>query len=214
MRRRLKNLIIDGKNIRKKFRGYFLNNVNIEAEKGDIVGIIGANGSGKTTLLSIMAGTLKPDGGQLLYEGENVFKTKKFNKYSGYVPQTDPLIEDLTVKDNLKLWCATAWNSSVIYDFGINEFINKKVSKLSGGMKRRVSIAVALCKDPSVLLLDEPSAALDIYGKAEIRNYITEYVKRGGTVVMCTHDKDEISLCNKLYLMEKGVLKDYENKKN
>ncbi len=207
-------MIIKGENITKRFKGYTLKNVNIEAEKGDIIGIIGANGSGKTTLLSIMAGVIKADDGKLLYENENVFQTKKYSKYTGYVPQENPLIDELSVKDNIKLWCGRKYNKNVINDFGINEFINKKVSKLSGGMKRRVSIAVALCYNPSVLLLDEPSASLDIYGKAEIRNYITEYVNKGGTVVMCTHDKEEISLCNKIYIMKKGVLKNYENQKN
>lgn len=207
-------MIIKGEKITKSFRGYTLKNVSIEADKGDIIGIIGANGSGKTTLLSIMAGTIKADGGSLLYENENVFQTKRFKKYAGYVPQENPLIEELSVKDNIRLWCGKNFNKGIINDFGINEFINKRVSKLSGGMKRRVSIAVALCGDPLVLLLDEPSAALDIYGKAEIRSYIVDYVNKGGTVVMCTHDKEEISLCNKIYIMEKGVLKNYEDQKN
>lgn len=214
MRRLLRNLIIKGENITKRFKGYTLKNVNIEADKSDIIGIIGANGSGKTTLLSIMAGVLRADSGKLLYKNEDVFQTRKYSKYIGYVPQENPLIEELSVKDNIKLWCGSRYNKGIINDLGINEFINKRVSKLSGGMKRRISIAVSLCHNPSVLLLDEPSAALDIYGKAEIRNYVADYVNKGGTVVMCTHDKEEISLCNKIYIMEKGVLKNYENQKN
>lgn len=207
-------MIIKGENITKRFKGYTLKNVNIEADKSDIIGIIGANGSGKTTLLSIMAGVLRADSGKLLYKNEDVFQTRKYSKYIGYVPQENPLIEELSVKDNIKLWCGSRYNKGIINDLGINEFINKRVSKLSGGMKRRISIAVSLCHNPSVLLLDEPSAALDIYGKAEIRNYVADYVNKGGTVVMCTHDKEEISLCNKIYIMEKGVLKNYENQKN
>lgn len=207
-------MIINAKNIRKRFKGYTLSDVSLQADKGDIVGIIGANGSGKTTLLSIMAGKLKSDGGELYYDNDNVFKSKAFNKYVGYIPQENPLIEELSVKDNIRLWCGRDYDKSVAADFGIYDFITKRVSRLSGGMKRRVSLAIALCHKPPVLIMDEPSAALDIYGKAEIIKYINDYVSNGGTVIMSTHDKEEISLCNKIYKMEKGVLKNYENQKN
>ncbi len=203
-------MIIKALNINKRFKGYSLKDVTFDAEKGDIVGIIGANGSGKTTLLSIMAGGGKADSGALYYNNDNVFSSKAFDKYVGYVPQENPLIEELSVKDNIKLWCGRKYNKAVINDFGINEFINKEVSKLSGGMKRRVSLAVALSHNPQILILDEPSAALDIYGRAEIIGCIKDYVKMDGTVVISTHDKEEISLCSKIYKIEKGVLTNYE----
>lgn len=208
------SLIIRAEKISKKYKGYELKNVSLNAEKGDIIGIIGANGSGKTTLLSIMAGNKKADSGELYYEDCNVFKTKKFSDFAGYLPQENPLIDELSVKDNIALWCKKGYNRDIINILGIDEFIGKRVDKLSGGMKRRVSLAIALSCNPKILLLDEPSAALDIYAKADIINYITMYVNKGGTVVMSTHDKEEISLCNKIYKMEKGVLENYEIQKN
>lgn len=206
--------MIIAEKIRKKYRDYELKDVSFEIAKGDVAGIIGANGSGKTTLLSIMAGVKKADGGELYYEGCNVFKTKKFSDYAGYLPQENPLIDELSVKDNIALWCKKGYNRDIINLLGIDEFINKRVDKLSGGMKRRVSLAVALSGNPKILLLDEPSAALDIYARASMIDYIKMYVNKGGTVIMSTHDKEEISLCNKIYKMEKGVLKDYEIQKN
>lgn len=203
-------MIVEAKNINKKYKGYALKDVSFSAEKGDIIGIIGANGSGKTTLLSIMAGVRKADSGKLYYDGIDIFAKKQFTKYVGYLPQENPLIGELSVKDNIRLWCGKHYDKSVIYDLGVNEFQHKRVDKLSGGMRRRVSLAVALSHNPIVLLLDEPSAALDIYGRAEIIKRIKEYVNKGGTVIISTHDKEEISLCNKIYKMEKGVLTNYE----
>ncbi|MGN1318770.1 MAG: ABC transporter ATP-binding protein, partial [Lachnospirales bacterium] len=181
-------MIIRAKGITKKYRDYELKNITLEVSKGDIVGIIGKNGSGKTTLLSIMAGIKKADKGELFYEDCDVFKNKNFSSYVGYLPQENPLIDELSVKDNLSLWCKKGHSKDIINNLGIYEFLNKRVDKLSGGMKRRVSLGIALSKNPKILLLDEPSAALDIYGKEEILGIIKSFVKNGGTVIMSTHD--------------------------
>lgn len=202
--------------INKKYKKQVLKDISFEVEKGQCVGILGANGCGKTTLLSIMAGVRSADSGDIYYDGKNVANSKDIiDKYVGYVPQENPLIEELSVKDNLKLWYKgngkefeKQLHSGVGKLLGIDEYAKKTVSKLSGGMKRRLSIAIALINNASVLILDEPGAALDLICKAEIMDYLREYTESGGTVVLTTHDEREMELCDKIYIIKDGKLKE------
>lgn len=206
--------MIEVKNISKRYRNTVLDDISFTAEKGQCIGIIGANGCGKTTLLSIMAGVNKTQSGKIYYNNELADRKSVFKKYIAYVPQENPLIDELTTKDNLLLWLGSnrkikdGFENGVLKDLGIDEFLNKQVNELSGGMKRRLSIGISLSNNAPIMLLDEPGSALDIYGKQEVNSYISNYVKNGGTVVMSTHDRDEIDLCNKLYKIEDGILKE------
>mgnify|MGYP000185068283 CR=1 FL=1 len=193
-----------------------LEDVNFEIHDHEKIAIIGRNGCGKTTLLSIMAGVNKAQSGKIYYNNELADKKSVFKKYIAYVPQENPLIDELTTKDNLLLWLGRnkkikdGFENGVLKDLGIDEFLNKQVNELSGGMKRRLSIGISLSNNAPIMLLDEPGSALDIYGKQEVNSYILNYVKNGGTVVMSTHDRDEIDLCTKLYKIEDGILKECE----
>lgn len=208
--------MIEVKNISKRYRNTVLDDISFTAEKGQCIGIIGANGCGKTTLLSIMAGVNKAQSGKIYYNNELAERKSVFKKYIAYVPQENPLIDELTTKDNLLLWLGSnrkikdGFENGVLKDLGIDEFLNKQVNELSGGMKRRLSIGISLSNNAPIMLLDEPGSALDIYGKQEVNSYISNYVKNGGTVVMSTHDRDEIDLCTKLYKIEDGILKECE----
>lgn len=208
--------MIEVKNISKRYRNTVLDDISFTAEKGQCIGIIGANGCGKTTLLSIMAGVNKAQSGKIDYNNELADRKSVFKKYIAYVPQENPLIDELTTKDNLLLWLGSnkkikdGFENGVLKDLGIDEFLNKQVNELSGGMKRRLSIGISLSNNAPIMLLDEPGSALDIYGKQEVNSYILNYVKNGGTVVMSTHDRDEIDLCTKLYKIEDGILKECE----
>ena len=208
--------MIEVKNISKRYRNTVLDDISFTAEKGQCIGIIGANGCGKTTLLSIMAGVNKTQSGKIYYNNELADRKSVFKKYIAYVPQENPLIDELTTKDNLLLWLGSnrkikdGFENGVLKDLGIDEFLNKQVNELSGGMKRRLSIGISLSNNAPIMLLDEPGSALDIYGKQEVNYYISNYVKNGGTVVMSTHDRDEIDLCTKLYKIEDGILKECE----
>ena len=208
--------MIEVKNISKRYRNTVLDDISFTAEKGQCIGIIGANGCGKTTLLSIMAGVNKAQSGKIYYNNELADRKSVFRKYIAYVPQENPLIDELTTKDNLLLWLGSnrkikdGFENGVLKDLGIDEFLNKQVNELSGGMKRRLSIGISLSNNAPIMLLDEPGSALDIYGKQEVNSYISNYVKNGGTVVMSTHDRDEIDLCTKLYKIEDGILKECE----
>lgn len=208
--------MIEVKNISKRYRNTVLDDISFTAEKGQCIGIIWANGCGKTTLLSIMAGVNKAQSGKIYYNNELADRKSVFKKYIAYVPQENPLIDELTTKDNLLLWLGSnrkikdGFENGVLKDLGIDEFLNKQVNELSGGMKRRLSIGISLSNNAPIMLLDEPGSALDIYGKQEVNSYISNYVKNGGTVVMSTHDRDEIDLCTKLYKIEDGILKECE----
>lgn len=191
-----------------------LKQVSFTAEKGEYVAIVGANGCGKSTLLSILSGSGKPNGGTFLVDGQNPFKNSKvFEKYIGFVPQENPLMENLTVYDNLKFWyCDTGRDmkkdleSGVPAILGVTEFLYKNVDQLSGGMKKRLSICCALAKNPPILILDEPGASLDIVCKQDIMNYLSTYVKNGGTVIITSHEEGELKLANSMYLLKDGVL--------
>ena len=185
--------MIEVKNISKRYRNTVLDDISFTAEKGQCIGIIGANGCGKTTLLSIMAGVNKAQSGKIYYNNELADRKSVFKKYIAYVPQENPLIDELTTKDNLLLWLGSnrkikdGFENGVLKDLGIDEFLNKQVNELSGGMKRRLSIGISLSNNAPIMLLDEPGSALDIYGKQEVNSYISNYVKNGGTVVTVSY---------------------------
>lgn len=195
-----------------------LDGITFDAEPGSCVGIVGSNGCGKTTLLSILAGAVAADQGSIRFYGqEAVGHPSVFSEHAAYVPQENPLIEELTVKDNLALWyrgSKKALKEELQYGYaamlGIPQMMKKPVSKLSGGMKKRLSIACALSNHAGILILDEPGAALDLECKADIRRYLKEFMKAGGTVVLTSHELQELSLCTELYLLKGGKLTELE----
>ena len=190
-----------------------LKNVSLSFSEGEIVGILGENGSGKSTLLSILAGVEKSDSGTVLLSGKNLLKSRKSSRFSetvGYVPQSTVLIEELSAFDNLRLWykkseldCALS-DDGILNFLGINSFLRTTVSKMSGGMKKRLAIGCAVAKNPKILLLDEPSAALDIPCKQKLHDYYKNFTKKGGILLIVTHDEAEISLCTKKIVLKDG----------
>lgn len=210
-------MIIEIKNISKRFkRKQVLKNVSFTAENGICVGLLGANGSGKSTLLNILADVAQCDNGEFLCDGESLLKnTKLRSKKVGFIPQGTPLIEELTAYDNLLMWYKKAdltreLESGVLNMLGINEFLKTPVAKMSGGMKKRLSIGCAVAGNPEILLLDEPTAALDLICKESISAYLESFKAKGGIVVIATHDVKELDLCEKLFILKEGSLKPYD----
>lgn len=209
-------------------RKQILKGVSFSAQQGDCIGIVGANGCGKSTLLSVLAGTLKPRAGTVIYGGRTVWSVigagrmhgdpETIRRMTGYVPQENPLIPELSVYDNLRLWYPDKDNlrqelaQGFLSLLGIGGFVDKRVNKLSGGMKKRVSIAIAMSGMPPILLLDEPSAALDLVCKEDIRTYLQAYLEHKGTVVITTHEESELAICSKIYVMKNGVLSPADNR--
>lgn len=192
-------------NLTKKFGHlHVLCGIDLIVKQGCCLCLAGANSCGKTTLLSIIADIATPDSGSCTCDGK-----------LSYIPQDDALLEDLTVNDNLKLWySAFDKNPSEIFsdhsverDLGLLPHRKKMVSKLSGGMKKRLSIAVALLSEPDCLVMDEPFTALDLIAKQEIIGIIQTLKARGKTVIFSSHDPLEIaSICDVLAIMNKGLI--------
>lgn len=201
------------KDIHKKYgKKQVLQGIDLCIEAGECVGILGGNGCGKSTLLSILAGIQPADRGEFLLDGNDLFRyPKERSRLVGYVPQGTPLIEELTAYDNLLLWYSKEQmkqdlSGGFLGLLGIEGFLKTPVSKLSGGMKKRLSIGCAISGHPPVLLLDEPMAALDLACKQDISAYIKAHKEKGGIVLMATHDVLEIALCDKWYIMKDGRL--------
>lgn len=208
---------IEIKNIAKKFKKkQVLRDINMTAESGCCIGVLGANGSGKSTLLSILAGIQSCDQGSFLCDGVDLLKNPKQRaQLVGYVPQGTPLVEELTAKDNLLLWydrkmLKEELENGVLALLGIGEFLSVTVSKMSGGMKKRLSIGCAMASNPPVLLLDEPTAALDLACKQSIASYLRHYKEQGGILLLTTHDVMELDLCDEWYIIRDGAFVPFE----
>ena len=169
--------------------------ITFQVKPGECVAIAGKNGCGKSTLMQIMAGILKPDGGELCYFGKKAaYKSSTFRRFCGYVPQENPLMEELTVQDNLKLWGGShnANTKELVAQFQLEDLLQTEVSKLSGGMKQRVAIARAYAAEPEVLLMDEPFGALDAQTRTQLQTELLEtWQREKKTCFFITHDVEE-----------------------
>ena len=190
-----------------------LKELSLDLEQGSCTLIVGANGSGKSTLFSVLTGIKKMRSGQLLIDGK-IAEARQLQKQIGYVPQDNPLFSELTVKDNLLLWYGgkealqKELTGGVIEKLGLNEVLKKRVSTLSGGMQRRVSIGCAMAGNPRILIMDEPGAALDPECKEILYTYLADYRKAGGTVLMSSHEKADLEMGDMVYLLSEGRLKE------
>lgn len=208
-------MLIQVKEIQKKYgKKTVLDGVSFEVTDGKIVGILGVNGSGKSTLFSVLAGVIGRNAGSFVCDGIDLFKNEAARSaLIGYVPQGTPLIEELSARDNLLLWYGKdemkrELDSGVLGMLGIDAFLDKRVSELSGGMKKRLSIGCCVANKPKILLLDEPSSALDLVCKERISNYLRSFRDDGGIILIATHDVQEIGLCDEIKLIRNGKLTD------
>lgn len=182
--------------------------------QGDCVGIVGCNGCGKSTLLSVLAGCRPARSGSVSLDGSDISSDPSVSRtHIGYVPQEIPFIPELKVYDNLLFWYPgrkqdmdAALLSPLHQSLGIRELLHKRVSTLSGGQRKKAGIVSALLHHPSILLLDEPSSALDIGIRNEIADFLKHFLQDGGTVLLTTHEECELALCNRLIAMRNGTI--------
>ena len=187
-----------------------LRGVSISAERGETVAIVGANGSGKSTLLRVLAGVLKPQGGRFLWDGTDLLRSRAaLEQTVGYVPQGTPLIEELSALDNGKDQLEQELEDGVLKMLGVGEFLRVRVSRLSGGMRKRLSIGCAISHDPQILLLDEPTAALDLAARERLLDYFASHRARGGMILLATHDLRELETSSRCYLLSGGTAAPY-----
>jgi ABC-2 type transport system ATP-binding protein len=204
------------RDIRKSYGSHsVLRGVNIGAEYGEAVGIVGANGSGKSTLLRVLAGVLKPQGGQFLWEGSDLLRSPAARQQTvAFVPQGTPLIDELSALDNLRLWydreaLHASLEGGMLRELGVQEFLKTPAKSLSGGMRKRLSIGCAISRDPRILLLDEPTAALDLAARERLLEYFFSFRARGGLILLATHDLRELATCSRSVLLRGGVAEPY-----
>ncbi len=198
--------------IKKRYRDkQVLRSVSFTAQNGDCIGVLGGNGTGKSTLLRTLAGVIRPDGGKFLWNDIDLMHDDaRREAFVGYVPQGTPLLQELSAKDNLRLWydsesLARSLDEGVLKLLGVDKFLKTPVFRMSGGMKKRLSIGCAVAHDPRILLMDEPSAALDLVCKEQILQYLATFRRRGGIVILSTHDVQEINVCSARYMLRDGM---------
>ena len=195
-----------------------VNNINFKIEENEIVGLLGPNGCGKTTTIGMILGLLKPTSGQVLINGKNIENNKisilhKMNFISPYIE----LPKKLTVKQNLivygKLYNIKNLNERINFlseKLRLGDLLDKITGELSSGQKNRVSLAKALINDPTVLLLDEPTAALDPETADFIRTFLEKLrEEKKISVLLASHNMDEVKrLCNSVMMMKDGNIVD------
>ena len=207
--------MVNVKHISKNYnKRRILVDVSFQVQPGEQIAIVGRNGCGKSTLMQVLAGIIKPDSGEISYCSQNMLHNQKlFQKYCGYLPQENPLMEELNVQDNISLWSGKKGrpDENLIKMFELEDILKTRVTKLSGGMKRRVSIACAVVNSPSILLMDEPTTALDLYYQKVIHNWMKEYRRQNGIIILTTHDQTEISESSRCLLLSDGYIDMYHH---
>ena len=195
-----------------------VNNISFKIDENEIVGLLGPNGCGKTTTIGMILGLLKPTSGQVLINGKNIENNKisilhKMNFISPYIE----LPKKLTVKQNLivygKLYNIKNLNERINFlseKLRLEDLLDKITGELSSGQKNRVSLAKALINDPTVLLLDEPTAALDPETADFIRTFLEKLKEEKKiSVLLASHNMDEVKrLCNSVMMMKDGNIVD------
>lgn len=202
--------------ITKKFRDIVaVDDISLRITPG-VWGLLGANGAGKTTLMRMIAGIMKPSSGKILYDGIPINQLKeKYRDVFGYLPQEFGFYPEFTVKDYLEYVSVLKGLDAKESKCRIHELMerltlsavrNKKIAKLSGGMKRRVGIAQALLNDPEILILDEPTSGLDPGERVRFRNLLSEFA-HDRIVLISTHIVPDVEyIANQNAVMKEGRL--------
>lgn len=209
------DIVIVRKQKRKKI--VTCNHVDLNIRPGELVAIIGGSGAGKSTVLNCMCGYLKPDSGEVYINGINLYRNfDSLKKLIGYVPQSDIVYDNLTLYDMLKYTAelrlpkdVSAGERDSIIRRAIDtvELTEKKdslIKNLSGGQRKRASIAVELLSDPNLLFLDEPASGLDPGTERNLMKSLRKMADGGKTVILVTHSTLQLKLCDKIVFMGKG----------
>jgi len=195
----------------------FISDFNLKIAEGERFGLFGPNGSGKTTLINLMTGLLPFKVGSIkLLVNEIKKHDKSINKLFGYVPQDLSFYQELSPVENLEFfgaWYGLHRNEIKIRTkelfglLGLTEVRNMPVQKLSGGMKRRVNLAIGVMHNPKILFMDEPTVGVDVQTKFVIINYLKELNKNGTTLIYTSHQLSEAEgFCERIALIDEGKI--------
>lgn len=208
--------MIEIKDITKSYgRHKVLQNVSFEIMEGELFGLLGPNGAGKSTLIDILTGIQSMDSGEIFINGKSI-KTDKveIRKHLGLVPQDIALLEELNAVDNLEYFGGLyglagqelkSQIEKLLEVAGLTDKKKEKVKNYSGGMKRRLNIAVAMLHNPSILILDEPTVGVDAQSRQHIFDYIQSLAEQGTTILYTSHYMEEIeTLCKRVFILDLG----------
>jgi ABC-2 type transport system ATP-binding protein len=190
-----------------------LDNVSLRIEEGEFFGLLGPNGAGKTTLISILAGLTRASAGSITVHGHDVQKDfSAARKALGVVPQELVFDPFFSVRESLRIQSGyfgvknnDDWIDELLHSLGLADKQNANMRQLSGGMKRRVLVAQALVHKPPVIVLDEPTAGVDVELRQTLWQFIAKLNKQGSTVLLTTHYLEEAeALCGRLAMLKAG----------
>ncbi|MFI5139474.1 MAG: ABC transporter ATP-binding protein [Sphingobacteriales bacterium] len=214
------SLAIDIENMGFRYPGnsdLFISGLNLQIHKGERFGLFGPNGAGKTTLISLMTGLFSVNEGHIkLFGGEVGRQNKAVNKLFGFVPQDFSFYQELSPVENLEFF--GAWSGldrqtirkrtdELLHILGLEEVRDKQVQKFSGGMKRRVNLAIGVIHQPQILFLDEPTVGVDVQTGHAIIKYLIELNKSGTTLIYTSHQLSEAEgLCEQVALIDDGKI--------
>jgi ABC-2 type transport system ATP-binding protein len=196
-------LLVRGIAIQKSFRHVpVLKHSSFEVKTGAVTALAGPNGAGKTTLLKIVAQILRVDAGELVFAGDAAALREK----TGYVPQQNAFFYELTARENLSYWQKGRGGfDDTVELLGLGFVLHKKASALSGGMQRRLNMAIALLNSPEFLIMDEPLTGVDITGRLDFLDFMLKLKQKGMTILYSTHHTDEIAgVADELILLNEG----------
>jgi ABC-2 type transport system ATP-binding protein len=191
-----------------------LKDLNLNIRKGEIYALLGKNGSGKSTTIKILCNLLNSDGGTILFKNKPLDIQTKYE--IGIAPQEISVYNNLTFHENLKFFGSLyglhgeslKHRIHELFDiFDLHQHANKKINELSGGWKRRINLAVALIHNPDLVILDEPTAGLDIEIRNELWTLIGELKKKGISILLTTHLLEEAeNLCDRIGILHNGII--------
>lgn len=208
----MENQILKVENLRKKY-GHMVavDDISFEVKSGEVFGLLGPNGAGKTTTLECIEGLRRPNSGTISVAGLDPLRDgKELRRVLGVQLQTSALPENMLVGEAVSLvsaWLGMDYRQDLVERFGLESFIKKEYGTLSTGQKRRVQLALSLVGNPKILILDEPTAGVDVQGRAELHKAIRELREMGVTILLATHDMAEAeSLCDRLAILLRGKI--------
>lgn len=215
----MEEILIDVTSLEKSYgNNQILKGISFQVKKGQVFGILGVNGAGKTTLLEIMEGLRSYQKGKVLILNKNIDDIKKKSKLYkeiGVQLQLASIPEQMTVKEITKIVYAenkVPFDKYYLDRFGIDQHRNKKYSELSTGLKRRLHLALALVNNPELIILDEPTAGLDLQGRADLHAEILRLKEQGKTIILSSHDSGEIEkLCDAIGIIKDGKFESFES---
>ncbi len=212
--------VIEARELVKQYGTFTaVNGVNVSVQAGECWGLLGPNGAGKTTFLRMVVGHIPPTQGQLTVLDYVIPKSAKtMRKRIGVVPQQDNLDPDFTVRENLKSYARffglvgrkmDAYFDELLEFANLQNYANSRISALSGGMQRRLSLIRALVNQPDLLILDEPTTGLDPQARQVVWQRLRSLKNRGMTLVLTTHYMEEAErLCDRITIMDQGKILD------